>query len=48
MDFVGGLPTNRKGNYYLFMVVDKFNKMCIIMPCKKTIIGKKAANMFLE
>jgi hypothetical protein len=35
MDFVGGFPTTRKGHDYLFVVVDRFNKMCILMPCKK-------------
>jgi hypothetical protein len=48
MDFVGGLPTTRKGHDYLFVVVDMLNKMCILMPCKKTIMGKKASNMFFE
>jgi hypothetical protein len=46
MDFVGGLPTNRKGHDYLFEVVDRFKKMCILMPCKKTIKGQEVANMF--
>jgi hypothetical protein len=48
MDFVGGLPTTRKGRDYLFVVVDKFNKMCIFMPCKKTIKGQETTNMFFE
>jgi len=46
MDFVGGLLTTRKGHDYLFMVVDRFNKMCVLMPCKKTISGKEATNLF--
>jgi hypothetical protein len=37
MDFLGGLPINRKGNDCLFMVVERFNKMCIMFPCKNTI-----------
>ena len=45
MDFVGGLPTNKKGNNYVFLVVDMFN-MCILMPYKNTINGKEATNMF--
>jgi hypothetical protein len=46
MDFVGGLPTNKKGHDYL--VVDRFNKMCILMPRKNTIKGKEKTNMFFE
>jgi hypothetical protein len=32
----------------MFVVVDRFNKMCILMPCKKTIKGQEATNMFFE
>ena len=48
MDFVGGLPTTRKGHEYLFVVVVKFNKMCILMPCKKNIKGHEIENLFFE
>jgi hypothetical protein len=48
MDFLGGLPTTRKGHDYLFVVVDKLSKMCILMPCKKNIKGQEAVNMFFE
>jgi hypothetical protein len=44
MDFVGGLPTTRKGHGYIFVVVDRFRKMCILMPCKKTIKGQEASS----
>ena len=40
MDFVGGLPMSMKGHDYLYVVVDMFRKMCILMPCKKTIIAE--------
>jgi hypothetical protein len=48
MDFVEGLPTTWKGNDYLFVVVDTFNKMCIIMPCENTIKGQEATKFFFE
>jgi hypothetical protein len=35
MDFVGGLPMSKKNHDYLYVVVDRFSKMCILMPCKK-------------
>ena len=40
MDFVGGLPMSRKKHDYIFVVVDRFSKMCILMPCKKTITAE--------
>jgi hypothetical protein len=39
MNFVGGLPTTRKGHVYIFVVVDRFINLCILMPCKNTIKG---------
>jgi hypothetical protein len=48
MDFLGVLQTNKEGYDYLFVVVDRFNKMFILMPCKKTIKGQEVANMFFE
>jgi len=46
MDFVGGLPTTRKGHDYMFVVFDRFNKMCVLMPCKNTMSGQEATNLF--
>jgi hypothetical protein len=48
MDFLGGLPTTKKGHDYIFVVVDRFNKMCILIPCKKTINGQEATTKFFE
>jgi hypothetical protein len=45
---VGVLPTTRKVNDYLFVAIDRFNKMCILMPCKNTIKGQEVKNMLFE
>jgi hypothetical protein len=46
MDFVGGLPMTKGGHDYLYVVVDRFNKMCILMPYKKQITVEQTANLF--
>jgi hypothetical protein len=34
MDFVGGLPMSKRGQEYLYVVVDRLRNMCILIPCK--------------
>jgi hypothetical protein len=48
MDFVGVLPMTKGGHDYLYVVVDRFSKMCILIPCKKQIIVEKTANLFFH
>ncbi|CAL2259851.1 unnamed protein product [Prunus armeniaca] len=48
MDFLGGLPKTKSGNDYLFVVVDRFSKMVILIPCKKTVTGEGAAKLFFQ
>jgi hypothetical protein len=48
MDFVGGLPITKGGHEYLYVVVDRFNKMCILMPCKKKITAEHTTNLFFQ
>ncbi|CAL2256728.1 unnamed protein product [Prunus armeniaca] len=48
MDFLGGLPKTKSGTDYLFVVVDRFSKMVILIPCKKTITGEGAAKLFFQ
>ena len=48
MDFVGGFPLSRKVHDYLYVVIDRFSKMCILMPCKKHITTKQIAHCFFQ
>ena len=48
MDFVGSLPMSRKGHDYLYVVVDRFRKMCLLMPCKKKITFEQTVNLFFQ
>jgi hypothetical protein len=48
MDFVGGLPMTKGGHDYLYVVVDRSSKMCILMPCKKHIAAEQTANLFFH
>jgi hypothetical protein len=48
MDFVGVLPMTKGGHDYLYVVVDRFSKMCILIPCKKQITAEKIANLFFQ
>ena len=48
MDFVGGLPQSRKVHDYLYVVGDHFNKLCILMPCKKKITAEQTASIFFK
>jgi hypothetical protein len=48
MDFVGGLPMYKKNHDYLYVVVDHFNKMCILMPCKKQVTIEQTTQMFFQ
>jgi len=48
MDFVGGLTLSRKGHDYLYLVVDRCRKMCILMPCKNKITIEQTAQIFFQ
>jgi hypothetical protein len=46
MDFIRKLPTNKHGNAYLYVVLDRFSKMCFLSPCKNTITKKHMTYLF--
>jgi hypothetical protein len=48
MDYMSGLPSTKKGNDCVFVVVDQFSKMAILTTCKKSIIATDTVNLFFE
>ena len=48
MDFVGGLPLSKRGHGYLYVVVDRFSKMCILTPCNKQVTTEQTAKFFFK
>jgi hypothetical protein len=48
MEFVDGFSKTKKENDYMFLVFDRFNKISILMPCKKSIKAQDETNMFFE
>jgi hypothetical protein len=48
MDFVGGFPLSKMGHDYLYVVVDRFVNMCVLMPCKNNIIDEKIVHIFFQ
>jgi hypothetical protein len=48
MDYMLGLPSTKRGNDCVFMVVDRFSKMVILVACKKSITTEATAKLFFE
>jgi hypothetical protein len=48
MDYMSGLPSTKKGNDYVFVVVDRFSKMAILVVCKKSITTEATTKLFFE
>jgi hypothetical protein len=48
MDYMSDLPSTKQGNHCVFLVVDHFSKMAILVACKKNIIVEATAKLFIE
>jgi hypothetical protein len=48
MDYLSGLPSTKRGNECVFVVVDLFSKMAILATCKKNITAEATAKPFFE
>jgi hypothetical protein len=48
MDYMSGLPSTKKDNDCVFVVVDQFLKMAILIACKKSITVEDTAKIFFR
>jgi len=48
MDSMLGLPSTKRGNDYVLVVVDRFSKMAILVTCKKRITREATTKFFFE
>jgi hypothetical protein len=48
MDYMLGLPSTKRGNDCIFVVIDCFSKMAILVDYKKNITAKATAKLFFE
>ena len=48
MDFMSGLPSSRRGNDCIYVVVDRFSNMAIMVACKKMISVEETTKLFFE
>jgi len=48
MDYLLSLPSAKHNNGYIFVVVEIFSKMAILVDFKKIAITKDATKLFIE
>ena len=48
MDYMSGLPSTKWGNDCVFVVVDRFSRMGIMVAYKKRITAEATAKLFFE
>jgi hypothetical protein len=48
MEYMSGLPSTKQGNDCVFVVVDHFSKMAIMVACKKSITVEATTKLFFE
>jgi len=48
MDYMSGVPSTKLGNHCVFVVMDRFSKMAILTPCKKSITVEATTKLFFD
>jgi hypothetical protein len=48
MDYMSNLPSTKQGNDCVFVVIDRFSKMAILVACKKNITIEATTKLFFE
>jgi hypothetical protein len=48
MDYMSGLPSTKRGNDCVFVVVDRFSKMEILPACNNNITTRATTKLFFE
>jgi hypothetical protein len=48
MDYMSDLPSTKRGNDFVFVVVDRFSKMVIMAACKNNITVEATTKLFFE
>jgi hypothetical protein len=48
MDYMSNLPSTKHGNECVFMVIDRFSKMVVLAPWKKSIATEATAKISFE
>ena len=48
IEFMSWVPSSRRGNDFIYVVVDRFSKIPIMVACKKMISAEETAKLFFE
>lgn len=46
--FCCSFPLSRKGHEYLYVIMDRFGKICVLTPCKNQINVEKIDHLFFQ
>jgi len=48
MDYMSGIPSTKHGNHYVFVVINRFYNIVILVTCKKSISAEAIAKLLYE